>query len=156
MKLFKLMLLFSVLFTGCTKDDDPGQSFNLVNEIQFTVKDGQGNNLIPDRYNSESIKLYSLDDGEPKEIFNGNLDYPRNFRIIEINGENVLVIWPVSNRDEEFSTTLIEWEEGDRDTIETTYSYTENATILQEVWFNGELILSHTEDDQFFYELSKD
>lgn len=149
-------MAFTILFTGCTKDDDEGQSFNLVNEVQFIVSDAQGNSLIPNKYNADSIKLFSLVNGEAVEAFDSNLDFPRNFRIIEKNGENILVVWPIINEDQDISTTLIEWEEGERDTLKTSYLHSQNATILQKVWYNGELILSAEEDEQYLFELVKE
>ncbi|MDT0676491.1 hypothetical protein [Autumnicola musiva] len=154
--IFILGIALAIQFSSCSKNDDQVQSSNLVNEVQFIVKDEEGNNLIPNKYNSETIKLFSEINGEFEEIFDSNLDYPRNFKIAEKDGENILSIWPFINEEEDVSRTLIQWEEGDVDTLETSYIKTDDATILKEVWFNGDLILSNEENDQYIYELSKD
>ena len=154
--IFILGIALAIQFSSCSKNDDQVQSSNLVNEVQFIVKDEEGNTLIPNKYNSETIKLFAEINGEFEEIFDSNLDYPRNFKIAEKDGENILSIWPFINEEEDVSRTLIQWEEGDVDTLETSYIKTDNATILKEVWFNGDLILSNEENDQYIYELSKD
>ena len=99
-----------------------------------------------------NIKLFYVIDGETQEVYDSNLDNPRNFRIYKHENEYRIGISPNYSKTEEKPVTYIQWNENDTDTIEVVYERTQNATVQNKIWLNGEQIweLGDNTIDPFF------
>lgn len=144
MKKFTFLITI-LLLVGCDKEDEPLIGFNVSSVLQFTVVDSEGRDLLdsgtPGYLNAQEIRTYYKNkDGEFQAHYRANLDHPRFFWIREDDDENVLILFPYMESEEPENVTLIEWREGEVDTIETIHSFHTHGVNLEEAKLNGELI----------------
>jgi len=86
-----IAFLSIALLCSCNSDDSTEQFVYDVT-AEFSLKDDKGNDLLnPDNANAideSEIKIFYVLNGEPKEVFDGNMDYPRNFFISQYSPES--------------------------------------------------------------------
>jgi len=147
MKNLIFLLLANILLISCSSDNNNnGNSYyNLDVGITMTFKDINGNDLLNpnniNAYSTDLIKIYYLkENGDIEEIYNSNLDSPRNFKIItpEDSQENIYALYLTPNTYlTENAITYIEWNNTETDTIKTNYRYGDNYTICNKIWYNN-------------------
>ncbi len=139
-----LIILAITTFFSCNKSDDSEIPYgtNLDRGIQFSVFNSENEDLLnpdsPNHLDVSKIKLFYVVNGEEIEVYNPNLDHPRNINIFEY--ENVYRIG-ISLNDTETSDrpiTYLRWNDQDFDTIEVTYERSPGAVLKNRVWLNGE------------------
>jgi hypothetical protein len=148
-----LYFILIVLFTSSCKKSNPdgGIVIDLSSDIRVVNKQGQ-NLLDPATQNSlhkENIKTYYLIDGIKTEMYDGRLDYPRQFKIVNVGpqsmkypNESIFEIFanpkgvPDKNGDE-ITTTYIEWNNADTDTLVTQIRHAGASIFIKKVWYNG-------------------
>lgn len=154
MKYLSLTFLFFTicLLYSCQEDVGSQAHFNLDTYVDLSVRDAQGQDLL-DPSNQEAfleneIKLYYLVNGEQEEVFDGNLDYPRHFFIYEneIDGAFVIRIFPNEAMENHLSTTFIQWNEEESDTLECEFVSGNNFLIATQLWWNDQLIWNNQDD----------
>ncbi|WP_031425994.1 hypothetical protein [Flavimarina sp. Hel_I_48] len=154
----KNLILILVLMNtlGCSEgDDDASDQYNFDVGLRFTVVNDDGENLLdpdnPEHFSKDTIKLFYLINGEKQEVYDGNLDSPRNYKIFEVENEYVIGITPNYSETEETPITYIQWDENDTDTLEVSYERKRNAVIQTKIWLNGEQIWErYTNEDPYF------
>lgn len=143
------ILLFPIFFWQCSETIQDSQTI-YDTSMTILLRNSNLENLLEpttlNSYKSESIRIYSLSDTkEKKEIYNPNLDYPRNFKIYKYESknlnENVLSFFPnlESSNNLQTTLTLIEWRIDDVDTIKCDVFRNNNSTIVQKIWYNSVL-----------------
>lgn len=143
-----LIILFAVLFVGCSEENEP-----TIFETGVSIwirEDSSSNNLLnienPNSFIREDIRVYSLDaNGIKKELNTPNLDAPKNFSIDAYNNkgvnENLFKLYPYLGKtnETEITTTLVEWRTGIVDTIKCEIYRNKGLTITNKVWYNDVL-----------------
>lgn len=131
---------------GCNNSDDSDsmQQFNLYAGLEFSVHNSENEDLLnpenPDGLDIDAIRLFYLVDGKTVEVYDSNMDYPRNFRIYQHQDEYRIGISLNHTETEQKPVTYIQWNESDRDTIEVTYDRTQDALLQNRIWLNGQQI----------------
>jgi len=136
--------------------------------LRFKVEDAEGNNLLGNKINPDSIKIYYLyEDGCVEFYYSMSSDNHRGFGIqndiigvalrtnkMHSHGDNYYNI-PFADRE-----MYIEWNSQDTDTIFTTFLKMVSTTdeplpsgycefdVYDKVYYNGKLIVSSWEDNQ--------
>lgn len=112
-------------------------------DLNLIVKDVSGKNLLdpstPGYYKPEEIRIYYLKEGRKQEVFNPNLDAPRNFKVIKNEGNNeyyVRVFVNEGTTDQEVTTTYIQWQSGQEDTIRSLITRSPTTIYCDKVWYN--------------------
>ncbi|WP_321299679.1 hypothetical protein [Marinifilum fragile] len=155
-------IAIALLLFACSSDDEQHVAhFGL--SFDFSVLDSDGNDLLnPNNENSfkeSDIKLYYLINGEKKEVYNPNMDSPRNFFIYQEGSDAYRIrIFLNDTESEEKTITYILWNNIDSDTIsaEVYRNSKYNLTRMEKVWFNGQLIYELTDNTtESFYKLIK-
>jgi hypothetical protein len=146
MKNLIFILLASTLIISCNSDDNNNDNnYALETAIAFTLTNQIGEDLLDptnsNAYLSNSIKIYYIkENGDIEEIYNSNLDSPRNFRIISPDNSDLntyaFELYP-NTYVMENATTYIEWNDTETDTIKTNYRYGDNYTICNKIWYNN-------------------
>lgn len=159
MKILNTFFLAMVLLS-CNSDDNNETDFVYSIGFEMIVKNGGGIDLLnqnsPNTLNTNDIKLYYLINDVSEEVYNPNLDLPRNYMIYEhSDGFYRIKIFPNYAQSEEFPTTYIEWGENDTDTIKCQFKYTNNSIALTKVWFNEILELDTESGTGFTFEVIK-
>jgi hypothetical protein len=140
------IILFAVLFVGCSEENEP-----TIFETGVSIwvrENSSSNNLLnnenPNSFKKEDIRVYSLDaNGEKKELYTPNLDAPRNFSIIAYNNkgvnENLFILYPYLGKTDktETTTTLVEWRSGIVDTITCEIYRNKGLTTTNKIWYNN-------------------
>jgi hypothetical protein len=138
-----------IISISCEKE----VQYNLDTQIEVLLLDKSGNNLLkpsnPAAYNVNDIKLYYVEGNSINEVFYSNLDYPRNYMILDELDYRIR-IFPNASKKEDFPVTLIKWNETDMDTIKCEFSRTENSLICRKVWYNGKLMWDNIGVERFF------
>lgn len=150
----KTLILISILtlLISCNSNDKEEEEqliygTSVLSFCEITVKDRAGNNLLdptnPNSFDIDNIKIFYLIDGEKKEFYEEHLDAPKGFRVIQhdFTSEYQFIIHLNYDRTEDFSTTYIQWNENDTDTIKALFKYPPNTSsvLLRTVWQNNEL-----------------
>ena len=151
---------------SCSDSDDennPPNYYNLRTGVQFKVSSQTEIDLLntdnENAYLAENIKIYYLINGEVKEIYNSNMDAPRNFAIIspEDSGENFYFMTIGLNSSElENAITYIEWNDMDTDTIRANFRSGDNYTLITKAWYNEELIFDEYNIPETLTEIIKE
>ena len=156
-----LIMLLSVMFlSSCNSDDEKKNEFNYSTGFEMIVKNSEGIDLLnpnsPNTLNTNNIKLFYLKNGVSEEVYNPSLDLPRNYMIyLQSDGIYRIRIFPNEIQSEEFPISYIKWNETDIDTIKCKLKYTENAVVLEKVWFNEVFKLDTTLNNGLTFEILK-
>ena len=122
---------------GCT---------NIDLTTYLVVTDDQNNNLLdpstPGHFEKNKIRIFYVKDGERKEVYDANLDLPRNFDISKDNAaqEYAMKLFPDEGKsDNEITTTLIQWNENEVDTVTCEVRREASSVWVSKVWYDGTL-----------------
>lgn len=148
MKKLVLILVFTTLFACDKSNETEGQSYGVQIDahLEFSIINSQKEDLLnpenPNHMDVSSFKLFYVIDGEKKEVYNPNYDNPRNFMIYKHENEYRIGISLNLNHSEMSSktTTYIQWNNNDTDTLEALFGKTPNGIFKTKIWLNGELI----------------
>lgn len=152
MKKITCFLLMGLLFTMAQGCKDSGVSGDSVETgITMSLVDKNGKNLLdpstPNNYNPDSIKLFYLIDGIKKEAINGKSDHPRMFLVNKYipNGQYYISVGLNYNGAKEGpTTTYLQWNQNDVDTLVAEFKITKSSTSLMELKFNKKLKYTST------------
>jgi hypothetical protein len=117
---------------------------------EIKVINSKGENLLNQTtsgyYPPAEIRLYYVKDGVKSEVYNPMLDYPRNFLIIDNgNGDNLMRVFLDEGSDNNgMTTTLLQWHDGDVDTLRAKISRETGgagctSVICSQIYCNGKL-----------------
>lgn len=141
--------------TGGVADPPPHE------DIGLSFVDEQGNDrLNPDHsspFTENNLEIYYLKDGEKERVFNGNLDYPKNFKLYISEGEeNSRLQLALSNHVEGDGNTqtLIEFPDGTVDTV-TMKPLNGYANSAERLWYDGKLVWEVDSDYTMPVEITK-
>jgi hypothetical protein len=150
----KTLILISILtlFFSCNSTENEEEEImyygtDIAASFRMKVKDNTGKNLLdptnPNSFDTSKIKIFYLIDGEKKEYYEEHLDYPKGFRITRHVStlEYEFILFLNYDRTEDLSTTYIQWNENDTDTIKALFYYPPNSSsvLMRTVWYNDEL-----------------
>jgi len=140
MKYFDKVFALSILtwLFACdrsTLNDEP-----ISTSMDIYVQNEEGNNLLDQVYFEKDIKLFYLNNDKLVEVYDPNMDTPRNFKFLDIEENKVLRIFP-NTSGSDFPLTFVKWsEEAEMDTIKCQFKKNDDnlAYRLDTVWYNGE------------------
>lgn len=123
-----------VFFSSCSKETEC-DCIQFVSLLRVSLEDSQGKNLL----NNEGFKvnemiIYYKINGQKVVIQNGLLEYYDT-----ITSKPNLNIHLNIEDDSQKTTTYLQWNKNDIDTIEASFIRT-NGVILNDIWYNGRLI----------------
>jgi len=154
-KILVLLAIFS--FFGCNKTTenstvlDVGFEFSVFNTQNEDLLDPATNNY----YDEKEIKLFYEVDGEVKEVFLADMDYPRNFLVYKHANEYRIRVFMNHTETSEKPLTYIKWNDSDTDTIEATFERSRNDPKKRKVWLNGAEIWDWTQNEEEYYKMLK-
>lgn len=168
----KALILISILtlFINCNSNEKEEEEqiyggVQVVTSLELMVKDNNGKNLLdPANQNSfdkDEIKIFYLIDGKKFEFYAEHLDYSKGFKVIqnELTLEYYINIHLYNDKNEDISTTYIQWNENYTDTIKALFYYPPNSSsvLLRKIWYNDELKWDFESDNHTmpFFELVK-
>ena len=155
MKTKTLIFIMSTLILGCSTDNvSTQQKINLNNEVDLVLKNSANEDLLNPitngNFSFENIKLYFDVNGEKQEVYDKNLDFPRNLRLVEGSQGNVLVIYTNSLSNKLISElngtkiveniTYLELSANSTDTIKTYSQMNSGNFSITKVWYNNKLV----------------
>ena len=153
MKRLALLFSFIVLLAECTKNADP--QVVVYNMVEFKVVDSNGNDLLDpenvDQIDESQIKVFYKVDGQWQEVFDANMDYPRNFFIYQGEYSYRMRVFLNDTESGVLPETLIQWSDSDADTIQAEFNRTSSSIVLQKIWLNGDPIVSLSSDSSDLY-----
>lgn len=148
-----LMILTITAFCSCESNEEKSYNYIDAGDVDFSIFNAQGEDLLdpktPNHINDYEIKLFYLIDGVKKEIHNGLLVNPKNFVIHKNENETEyhIVIFLNELDKSDKTTTYIQWNEKDTDTINATFFKNKDLIFTKDVWFNGKLVFTSTFPD---------
>ncbi|MBB6680266.1 hypothetical protein H4O20_02300 [Aequorivita sp. 609] len=154
-------LIVLTFLTACSKDNETEKvAVFFDTAVEISLKDHSGIDMLnpnnQNAYRADEIKIYYLVNGEKQEIFDPNMDYPRNFLIYQNENEYRIRIFQNSVETEELPITYVEWNENETDTLQAEYDRTyNNQPRVQKVWFNGELKWDGQNGEKGFFTIIK-
>lgn len=155
MKTKTLIFIMSTLILGCSNDNETTQEkINLNNEVDLVLKNSSNEDLLNPITNGyfsfENIKLYFNVNGVKQEVYDKNLDFPRNLKLGERSQGNVLVIYTNSLDNKLISEengikiveniTYLELSTAITDTIKTYAELNSGNFTITKVWYNNTLV----------------
>lgn len=150
------------LFMGCNESDETnirdGDFFDLG--IELIVVNSKGEDLLnpenPNHFKEKDIKLYYVVDGQTKEVYNPDMAYPRNFKIVKATNEYRITIF-LNDSPSQKNITYVQWNKEDTDTIEAAFRRDIGYIVKDTVWLNGKQIYEFmaNRNDNYYYVFSK-
>jgi len=167
-----VLSVFLLLLQSCDKQRDDCDrdcfGFYIDENLVLKVQDMEGNNLLNNKYFTDSIKLYYIyTDGCKIYYYNIASDVKKGF--IMYNDVIDIGLIPISYHEHNgkfYSTSndtcqmFIEWNSQDTDTIVTTFVHLKGTKenplpsgycrwdLYDKIYYNGKLIVSSWEDNQ--------
>lgn len=139
-----LLMAVGLTFTSCEKEE--GEVVNDI-AIELTFKDLSGNDLLdaktPHAYSANNIDLYYLTNGKQERVFDGKLDYPKQFFVYQAGSQYVMRLFPSLQEENMRTQTYIKLSETDTDTISCAvkrWGKTNQSVAVTRVWYNNELV----------------
>ena len=153
-----LIILTAILIISCKKDEGINQYVMDV-QFEFGIKDSEGNDLLnPQNTNSyleSNIKIFYLINGKVTEVKDSMKDYAKNFLIYKHEKNYRIRIFLNVGKDEEITTTYIQWKDEDKDVIKSEIFRGKSIVRLQKVWLNDDPIWSSQDGKESYIELTK-
>lgn len=157
MRTIVLLTIFTMLF-GCNSDDIINQA-SLDTGFEFSVVDNEGNDLLnpenPNHFSHSNIKLFYKENGRYKEVYDANLDYPRNFLIFKHETKYRIRIFLNDSENETQPETMIQWNENKSNIIKAEFYRTSSLVRFNKVWLNDNLIWDSANNSEPYYKLIK-
>ncbi len=156
-----VILMMVTFLTSCNKEDETEKvAVFFDTSVEISLKNQSGEDMLnpnnQNGYRAENIKIYYLVNGEKQEVFDVNMDYPRNFLIFQLENEYRIRIFQNSAETEELPITYVEWNENETDTLQAEYDRTyNNQPRVQKVWFNGDLKWDGKDGEKGFFSVIK-
>ncbi|MDO5969950.1 hypothetical protein Q4Q35_09020 [Flavivirga aquimarina] len=139
-----LVILVVTLLFACGKSNEMEEQYNLDVGLEFSVLNSQNEDILnpenPNHLDVANIKLLYVINGEKQEVYNPNLDNPRNFMIYKHENEYRIKITLNHSETSGKSITYIQWNDSDVDTIEVNINRTQNSILQDEIWLNGKQV----------------
>jgi hypothetical protein len=143
---------------SCNSDNGQEQ-FSFDVGFELSVKDMDGNDLLnPENANSfkaSEIKIFYLINGVMEEVYKADKDYPRNFFIYKHENEHRIRVFLNHSETEETPETYIKWNETDTDVLGAKVNQTPFNVKIDNIWLNGNLIWSASENAEPYYAMIK-
>lgn len=155
MKKYNVILLVMTLFLSSCKKSEPKQDLvlDLYTDIHIINKNGE-NLLAPSNSNSinkNNIKIYYLINGKKTEVFNTQLDYPRQYMIYQVEahsssypGEYLMRVY--LNKDGlekkegiKETITYIEFNNTQTDTLVAQLHQYGSSVLTEKISYNGDV-----------------
>lgn len=151
----KILIILLIVFLYACDSNEENRSYNDImgDGVDFTVSNAQGVDLLdPKNANhikESDVKIFYLVNGVKKEVYNGLLVHPRNFSIHKYENEEEYIITVFLNSLDQTdkTTTYIQWDEKDTDTINATFFKNKDFIFTKDVWFNEKLVFTSTFPD---------
>lgn len=137
-----LLTIVTVLF-ACSKSNEieTQYGYNIEVGLEFSILNSLNEDLLnpenPNHLDVTKIKLFNVINGEKQEVYNPNMDYPRNFNIFKHENEYRIAVFLNSTETSEKPITYVQWNDSDIDTIEVTIKRTQSSMLQNEIWLNG-------------------
>lgn len=151
------MIFIAILFASCTSDKESNNVI-IARQIEFHVLDNQGNDLLNPQIQSnfnniDKIKLYHIINGEAVLFDRPNLDFPKGYLIYKRENEDIYRINLTVNPNGNTTTTLVEWNSNDTDTIKCDLNNYDYNSVISKVWYNG--VLKYDGVGESYFEVVK-
>lgn len=148
----KLLIILVIAFFYACDSNEEERTYNYImaDGADFTVSDTKGVDLLdPKNANhikESDVKIFYLVKGVKEEVYNGLLIHPRNFLIHKFeNEEEYHITVFLNSRDKaNKTTTYIQWNEKDCDTIEATFFKNKDLIFTKDIWYNKKLVFTST------------
>jgi len=145
-KTYLLFFALALMSLSCTKRTDGPVIIEV--DADILVMDEESDNLLEsDDLKTENLKIYYLINGKKTLYFNGNLDYPKGFTLIK-NQDQESALRVFLNTDIHTPVTLIEYREGNTDTIKAAFNRKGASIRCTKIWYN-EVLKWDAESRQF-------
>ncbi len=148
----KFILLLSVIFLSSCRSGGDICCFNYSTFFEIIVKNSEGEDLLnpdtPNSLNTDKIKLFYLKNGVKEEVYRPTADHPRNYLIfLDTDNQYRMRVFPNDLKSELLPVTYIEWNGNDTDTIMCKIEHSDNAVLLEKLWYNNELKIDFSNPD---------
>lgn len=154
-----LIFLIAIAIISCDNSDNQVDDYYFIDSITFSIFNSQNEDLlnpvILNNIDAEGIKLFYRINGENKEVYNPNLDYPRNIIVNKPENDYIIRILPNYSPKEEKSITYIQWNDKDTDTLEVMFKNSQYGILNDEIWLNGKQIWDHESNTEPYFKLIK-
>lgn len=143
---------FNMIFSSCEKDKPtPGERVDVA--IDILLQNSVGEDLLNSQTNNNllnsDIKVYQIVNGTETELYNSDLDCPRNFCIIDDGKNKVFRLFPIEKIEAQRASLLIKWNSLRSDKIIANIVSNQNGnnsnTFCDSVWVNGILKFPNSE-----------
>lgn len=157
MRAIIILGIAAILVSSCTKKVDKPASFIVDAGIMYNILNEDGEDML-DTTSSEffsfsDMKLYYLISNEYIEVYDADMDAPRNIRYYPEETPSLIHVDLLYFGDEDIihmedetkigqSTALLELNESVTDTIVYEWSSSDKSLIVYKIWYNGDEYLA--------------
>lgn len=141
------LIVSSLLLPLASCDREVPVNIDVVTHMSVTDTNGLDllNPVNAGSFKKEGIKLYYVENGVLKEVYNSSYTWPRNFDVQKNDlGEYAMVVVPdIAGENGTVTKTVIDWDGIDKDTLETElikFKTEVSVVSIQKIWFNKKLL----------------
>jgi hypothetical protein len=146
-----ITIIIGLLALSCSTDNkNVLDSGNYDVGLSFKVTSVDGTDLLnpnnPNSFLKENIKIYYIKNNVKIEVYDPNLDNPRNFSVVPPSQSGLNYYYfgiALNSQTLENAITIIEWDNTDSDTIRTNFDAGNNYMLLSKAWYNEVLVLDN-------------
>lgn len=130
-----LPIIISLLYCSCSKND--GKEAIVDTGVTISYKNSTGADLLApttqNYFNPINFHIYDVVNGNKKEVYYPNFDYPQNFYIYKNDSTHLYYLKVFVETD----TTLLELSKNITDTIISVIDKSNGNSIVRKVWYDG-------------------
>ena len=154
-----IIILATTSFFACNKSDEVSPQFNLDVIFELSVFNSQNEDLLDpattNHYEEAGIKLFYEVYGEMIEVYDPNMDSPRNFMIYKHENEYRIQVTLNYSDTSNKPITYIQWNNNETDTLKVLLRRGDGFVLKRNVWLNGLEIWDWTTNEDGYYKLIK-
>lgn len=153
--LFTAAVIVFLMMQSCSKkdkiNDDKVEAALFQSSVMLNILDNEGLDLLNSKttnyYSFDNMKLYYLVDGEKKEVYDSNMDLPRNIALLTDVKPYALgmalsyhvdsIIGEKDGFEVGRSITYLELNKGDIDTIVSEWKRKPGYFVVDKIWYNN-------------------
>lgn len=143
---YKLIVisLVCLLSVGCDDEGEGGiGGINISTYVDLLVHSEDETDLLDpnheNSFNSSSIRLFYVNGDESTEVYNPNLDFKRNFEILEDGSLRFMRLFVNDSIVNGYTETVLDWGNGEVDSIRSVVTKTNSSIICDSLWYNSKL-----------------
>jgi hypothetical protein len=140
-----ISIIIWLVISSCAKNESIVSEDARIDILKIKVNRNGSNVLRNNGLDTAAINVQHVTNDIAIDYPYANVNFPKGYRIVELNGEKILEVHLCSDKTSG-AKTLLSLVAGRTDTITSNFLKTENVVRYSKVWYNGNLVFDSESD----------